>query len=346
MVTSLFLVLFGEKGEIYAPLVLSPLLLIFGEIVPKSVFQQHATRIAPRIAPAIWIASYVLYPLVALTSTLARAVNFILGAKKVTHAHFVTKDELRLIVKMSRKKSDVTSAEAFMINRIFDFTDAVVREGMIPLVEVAAVPHTATVEDVVRIITETGHSRIPVYNERIDNLVGVVTSFDLLTASGPGEEITRFIRTVPFVPESKPMDELLLELQKGRNHIAVAVDEYGGAVGVITLEDILEEIVGEIRDEYDRGPELYRKTRRDRYLIKARMEIDQINELLPFKLPEGDYETLGGFLLEKMGHIPPKGESYRYDNLTFTITSSDDRSIGDVQVTVREKERRSRTGEP
>jgi CBS domain containing-hemolysin-like protein len=341
-VTSLFLMLFEEKAELYTPLVLSPLLLIFGEIIPKSLFQQHATRIAPKVAPAIGMASYLLYPLVAFTSALARVVTFLLGQRKAAHTPFVTKDELRLIVKMSRSRSDVTTGEALMIDRIFDFTDAVVREGMIPLVEVSAIPDTSTVADAARVVIEKGHSRIPVYHDRIDNLVGVVTSFDLLGAGDPSQKIESLIRHVPFVPESKRLDELLLELQKGGNHMAIAVDEYGGAVGAITLEDILEEIVGEIRDEYDRGPELYRRIRRNKYQIKARMEIDQINELLPFKVPEGDYETLGGFLLERMGHVPATGETYEWDNLTLTITSSDDRSIGDVRVTVHHKEKKRR----
>ena len=135
-------------------------------------------------------------------------------------------------------------------------------------------------------------------------------------------------------PQSKPIDELLIELQKKRTHLAIVVDEYGGTVGIITIEDILEEIVGEIQDEYDADQRLYRKTGWNKYRINARMEIDQMREHLSLSLPEGDFETLGGFLLEQFGHIPKPGETVIYQNYTFTIASSDERSIGEVSVKI------------
>ena len=334
LITSLFLYYLGERGEIYSILILSPLLLIFGEIIPKTLFQQRATTIAPWVSSPVWLASYLFYPLVTLMTKLTHIIFFLTGTKKPKETPFVTREELRLILKMSKKGSDLTTKEATMIDRLFDFSHTLVKEAMIPLIEVAAVENKVTVKDAIATISKRGYSRIPVFNERIDNIIGIVNSFDLLDVPLSDQSITPLIRIAPFVPESKPIDELLGEMQKRRNHLAIVVDEYGGTVGIITIEDILEEIVGEIKDEYDIDKNLYRKIRWNTYLINARMEIDQIRELLPLSLPDGDFETLGGFLLEKFAHIPKPGEILTYHNLTFTIVSSDERSIGEVRIKV------------
>lgn len=337
LITSLFLHYLGERGGIYAILILAPLLLIFGEIIPKTLFQQRATTIAPWVSYPVWLASYLFYPVVALMTKLTHLIFFLVGSKKSGETPFVTREELRLILKMSKKGSDLTTGEVTMINRLFDFSHTLVKEAMIPLIEVVAVEDTAAVEGAIAIISKKGYSRLPVYHERIDNIIGIINSFDLLDAPGNGQSIKPLIHTVPYVPESKAIDELLIEMQKKRNHLAIVVDEYGGTVGVITLEDILEEIVGEIKDEYDSDQKLYRKIRWNKYLINARMEIDQIRELLPLSLPEGDFETLGGFLLEKFGHIPKPGEILKHQNLTFTIVSSDERSIGEVRIKIEKR---------
>jgi len=334
LITSLFLYHLSEKGEIYSILILAPILLIFGEIIPKTLFQQHATAIAPWVSYPVWLASYIFYPLVTLVTKLTHIILLLTGSKKSRETPFVTREELRLILKMSKKGSDLTTKESTMIDRIFDFSHTLVKEAMIPLIEVTAIEDKVTVKDAIAIISKKGYSRFPVFHERIDNIIGIINSFDLLDFSLSDQSIKPLIRPAPFVPESKAIDELLVEMQKKRNHLAIVVDEYGGTVGLITIEDILEEIVGEIKDEYDIDKKLYRKIRRNTYLINARMEIDQIRELLSLSLPDGDFETLGGFLLEKFAHIPKPGETLKYQNLIFTIMSSDDRSIGEVRVKV------------
>jgi CBS domain containing-hemolysin-like protein len=334
MITSFFIAFLGEKGEFYAVLFLAPLLLIFGEIIPKTIFQQHATTIAPWISYPVWIASYLFYPLAALVTKITNLIFFFAGTKKPKETPFVTREELRLILNMSKRGSDLTTSEVTMIDRLFDFSRTVVKEAMIPLIEVTAVEDTTSVTEAIATVAQKGYSRLPIYHERIDNIIGIVSSFDLLDAQDDNQPITSLIRTIPYVPESKPIDELLIELQKKRNHLAIVVDEYGGTVGIITIEDILEEIVGEIQDEYDADKRLYRKTGWNKYRINARMEIDQLRENLSLSLPEGDFETLGGFLLEQFGHIPKPGETVTYQNYTFTITRSDERSIGEVSVKI------------
>lgn len=332
-ITSLFISFFGERGEIYAILVLSPLLLIFGEIIPKTFSQQRATRIAPWVSYPVWLASYFFYPLIIFISKLTTIIFLIAGAKKSKVIPFVTREELKLILKMSKKGSDLTTGEVNMINRLFDFSNTTVKEAMIPLIEVSAVEDKDTVKEAIDVISKKGYSRLPVYQERIDNIIGVVNSFDLLHTSYD-QPIHSLIRTIPFVPESKSIDELMVDMQKKRNHMAIVVDEYGGTIGIITIEDILEEIVGEIKDEYDIDQRLYRRTGWNKYIINARMEIDQIREGLHLSLPDGDFETLGGFLLEKLGHIPKPGEILKYQDITFTIVSADERSIGEVRMNI------------
>ena len=337
LITSFLLSQFSEKGEFYAVILLTPLLLIFGEIIPKTLFQQHANSIALKVAYPIWLASYVFYPLVFLITKVTQYLFHLSGAKRSHGLPFVTREELRLIVKMSRKGSDLTPEEITMIDRLFDFAHTTVKEAMVPLVDVVAVEDTATVKEVVELIDIKGHSRFPVYQERIDNIIGVINSFDLLDSSLSESPIASFIRTVSYVPEVKPVDGLLVEMQKQRNHLSIVVDEYGGSVGIITIEDILEEIVGEIEDEYDPDKKLYRRTGEGRYIVNARMEVDQMCELFPITLPEGDYETLGGFLLEQFGHIPHPGEVLHFRNMTFTVLSSDERSIGRVEIEIGEE---------
>ncbi|MCK5257404.1 MAG: HlyC/CorC family transporter, partial [Deltaproteobacteria bacterium] len=227
LITSLFISLLSKKGEIYSILILSPLLLIFGEIIPKTFFQQNATRIAPWVSYPVWLASYLFYPLVIYMNKLTNIIFLLAGAKKSKETLFVTREELKLILKMSRKGSDLTTGEVNMINRLFDFSHTTVKEAMIPFVEVSAVEDKDTVKEAIAIISKKGYSRLPVYNERIDNIIGIVNSFDLLNTPND-QSIKSLIRTILFVPESKPIDELVVEMQKKRNHLAIVVDEYGG----------------------------------------------------------------------------------------------------------------------
>ncbi len=334
LLTSYFLTLFPEQGELCAVIVLSPLLLIFGEIIPKILFQQYANAIAPVVSYPIWLASCIFYPLVFLVTRISNFVLHITGARKSHHIPFVTREELRLIVKMSKGGSDLTAEEVTMIERLFDFSHTVVKEAMIPLVDISTIEDTATVGEAIAFLEAKRYSRIPVYHERIDNLIGIINSFDLLENLPLDQSIRPLIRRAPYVPETKPIDGLFIEMQKKRSHLSIVVDEYGGAVGIITIEDILEEIVGEIQDEYDTEPPLCRKMGKNKYIVRSRMEKEQLEEIFSITLPEGDFETVGGFLLEQLGHIPQPGEVLKYNNLSFTILSSDERSIGEVGITV------------
>lgn len=328
--------IYHSYGELITVLIMSPILLIFGEIIPRTVFQQRATELAPKIARPFWLISKLIAPVTFLMFYISKLFYGRVGKETIEKHSYITKEELELILSVSGEGSDVQGKEKKMINRVFDLAESSVSDAMVPLINITAIPHTATVKDAIVKIRKTGFSRIPVYNNRIDNIIGIVHTFDLIDLTNKETPIEPYTKEAPYVPELQRADSLLIFLQKTRNSMAVVVDEYGGAVGIITIEDILEEVVGEISDEYDRKVRQLIKLDNNRFLSNARIEIDTINEYLKIDLPKEDYETLGGFLLKRMGRVPQSGESYSFKNLKFTIKRSSKRSILEVLVQISE----------
>ncbi len=222
--------------------------------------------------------------------------------------------------------------ERRIIDRISMLGEITVREVMIPLVRIVAMEETATVREVTRKIQEYGYSRIPIYRERIYNIIGVVNAFDILLLPPEVEEISSIIRPAYYTPDVKRADSLLQEMQRKGIQMAVVVDEYGGSIGIATIEDLLEEIVGEIEDEYDSVRNLYEELPDGEYRFDARMEIDAINEKLGLNLRKGDYETLGGFVIALLERIPQPGEEFEYEHLLFHIESATDRAIQKIRI--------------
>jgi len=335
LVTSVLISLYGSKGDLYAFLLLTPLILIYGEILPKTLFQQKADRWATKIIPFIWVLSIILFPLVWFMSWSTRFVLGLFGVKR-EKGPFVSREELQLLLLIEGEPTDMKPMEKDMIHRIFRFSGTKVREVMIPLVQVVALEENSSVEEAIFLTHQENYSRYPVSANGLDNIVGILHSFDLLLAQGKEQTIKPFVRPISFFPETKPIDELLLELQQNQEAMAAVVDEYGGAVGIVTVEDILEEVVGEIEDEYDVGQPLYKRIGPRKFLINARMEVDHINENLKFGLPKGDYETLGGFVLERMGRVPLPGEGFRFQGILFEVLKADERSVSEVLATLKE----------
>ncbi|MEK6711085.1 MAG: hemolysin family protein [Nitrospinota bacterium] len=322
-------------GELLSITVVIPILVIFGEIVPKSFFQERADVLAPRVAPIIWGARLLIYPVVWALSLLIRTV---VGGRSApgSHTPFVTRRELEVLVE-EPSEGDVQAVERKMIGRIFSFGGLDVTDVMVPLVDVSAVGEDGTLEDVIGKIEKDGHSRIPVYRESVNHIVGVVHARDVLAlgpeAAGPILARPGLVREAYFIPESKPADDLLAELQREKHELAVVVDEYGGCIGIVAVEDLVEEIVGEISDEYDLDEvRLFRRIGERKYVVDARMEIGAVREELSVPVPEGDYNTLGGFLLEKFGRIPKAEEQLVADGWIFTIEAATERSIESVRL--------------
>jgi len=344
LTTALFISMFGtEKGELLGIVIMVPLILIAGEVIPKSVFQQNADRLAPKISWFLWIASWILYPVVFVLSRISRRVlSAFSGNKDLAYASYITKHGLESLLREG-KSGDIMRSEKEMIQRIFDFSDSTAGQIMVPLSNVTVLPIDTTIGEATPIIVDKGYSQIPVYSEKVFNIIGILYSFDIMEALYrkdqkplPPDEIrveTYTKKNVLYIPETKLAKELFFELQDRGEHMAVIVDEYGGAVGIVTIEDILEEIVGEIEDEYHSdGAMLYRKVGPGRYLFDAQAKIDTVRELLPVDIPLGDYETLGGFLLHNLGRIPKRRDIFKQGTVTFVIEDADMKMIREVLV--------------
>jgi CBS domain containing-hemolysin-like protein len=327
----------SSSGAALAVAALTPVLLVFGELVPKALFQENANRWVTALVYPLRAASIVFSPAVYI---LGRFTSFVTETLKVEERRAqVTRDELRLLLEAAPEGSApaIPEAERSMITNVLDFGDTTVYDVMMPLSEVTALPEEATLAEAISEITDKQHTRIPIYRERVDQIVGVLHAFDILSAEVAGRQgmVADFARPPIFIPESKPTVDLLVELQRAGQQLAVVVDEYGGATGICTVEDILEEIVGEIEDEYDRGPSPIRLEGPGLWRVLAKTSIAQVNETMKITLPEGDdYETIAGLVLERLKRIPREGETVRLGPITITIIGASDRAIEEVRIRV------------
>jgi len=310
----------------------TPIMLILGEVIPKAIAQQWATGLILRLfRPLAWTA-WILTPMTWAASKIVEGVLALAGRRRELLRHFVSREELKLVLQMEPEEADVTIQEAELIDKIFSLGETTVREVMVPLVDVAALPETATTDEAIALTRERGFSRLPVFRDRVLNVVGMVTAMDLLRRGATTPFIKDLMRTATYVPETKRVDDLLREMQKGRIQHAVVVDEYGGAVGIITLEDILEEIVGEIRDEHDRTPATIERLPNGAYRVAGRVGIQEVNDTLEWDLPTGDYETVAGMILATLHRMPRTGEEFRVGRYLLTVLEADERRVVTVKI--------------
>jgi len=331
-------VFFNSVFKTYAGAVtiitVSPFLLMFGEIIPRTIARKKATELAPVIARPLWVASKIIYPVTFMVYVISKFFYRSVGKENLENLSFVTEKELELVLDSTGKASDLKKKEKELILRVFHLVKSDVADVMVPLVNVSAISQDAGVKNAVKMINRTGYSRLLVFQDRVDNLIGIVHAFDLIDINGKDLKIRKIVRNVPFVSELQRAEEVLISLQKNRDSIAVVVDEYGGCVGIITIEDILEEVVGEIMDEYDVKEGGIIRLDKNRFLINADIEIEFFNEKFKLNIPKYDYETIGGFLLKNMGKIPFQGESFNYNNLEFYIHRAGRKSIKKVVVKI------------
>lgn len=321
-------------GLILQIAVVSFLILLFGEITPKFIALKNATVVSQRVAPTIRIFQIVLNPLVALFSWITNFVSSVLGVGK--KRLFITEDEIKTLVEVGQERGELEAEEKEMITSIFEFGETAIHEVMVPRIDMVAVDADTPIDEVIATIRETGHSRIPVYRERIDNIIGILYAKDLLPQLGHHENksLIDLVRDAHFVPESKKIDEMLREFQREKVHMAIVVDEYGGTAGLVTLEDILEEIVGEIQDEYDTEAPLWEKSEDGSIEVEAKISLDELNEIIEedaFPTSE-DYETLGGLIFHSTGNVPEPGETIEHGNYLLTVKEVSNRRVGRVRI--------------
>ncbi len=335
MATALMLELFGPGSSWLAIVLVAPLIWVFGEIVPKSIFQQRADVLTPRVIFILKFCSYIFFPILVVFSFLARMLGRLFGGKSDGKNPFTLREEIQTMMQMSASDDgDIEPIEQDMIRRLFNFGETTAHEVMMPLIDVDMVERTATCNEARKVAIEHSHARIPVYHERVDRVVGVLDTLELLGVDSE-EPIQPFIKGVTYVPAGKSIQDLLLDMRKAREQVSVVVDEFGGAEGIVSIEDILEEVVEDLQDEYDAAEseiQLIRRLDDGALLASARVDISDLADELGVELPSGRYSSLAGFLLEKAGEVLQVGSSIDYKGLKFTVKRGTARSIQEVEI--------------
>src|SRR3989338_75265 len=306
-------------------------LLIFGEVTPKTFARHNAEQIAPMAMTVLRPFYWLFYPLVfGLTWIAAWAVH-ILGGHSSTQGPMATEEDITYMIRLGNHEGVLASTQADMLESVIEFRDTLVKEAMVPRTRICSLEKAASLSEVKAEVLEHGHTRWPVYEDNIDNVVVIFHAKDLLLAE---TDWTKQIRPALFVPEMMKIGDLLKEFQRGKAHLAVVVDEYGGTAGIISLEDVLEEIVGEIRDEYDDEEEpLFTKISENHYEANGHASIYDLGDALGLSFPEEeDYETLAGFLIATYGKMPPKGTEMEFQGWKFVIEKADEKKIERVKI--------------
>jgi CBS domain containing-hemolysin-like protein len=331
---------FGDAGELVAIAVLTPLLLTFGEVVPKSVYQQNADQLAPRVIHVLRVFRIALYPIVLAFAGVARLAARLTGSPGLRHNLFISRQQLRNVVEMAERGAEVGLFDHTRITRAIRFAETTVGEAMVPLAEIIALDIRRDTRAAYRLVRDHGYNRMPVYEGNVGNVVGILTFtvWDLMEGAPPDQPLAELIRPPLYVSAAQPIDELLPLLRERDDHMAIVVDEFGSAVGMITIEDIFEEVVGDFNVGYDFDE--YRPRRKhhvsvvgeDVYEMDARVTVSELNELLQLDLPSAEFHTVGGFVEARLRRIPQQGDSVSEGGWRFTVTERTERAILRLRV--------------
>lgn len=312
--------------------------IVFAELVPKTLALANPERYALALSRPIDFLARLLGPVVVMLTWLTRNITRILGSEVSSEAA-ITAEELRLIVERGGEQGVLEAEEEHMINAVIELGGRRVHEVMVPRVSIVGIRADATFEDAIDIVIEGGHSRIPVYENSFDEVVGILYAKDLLpylkTDAAPRPALRKLLRAPVLVPESMTIDDLLHELQRRKVHIAIVLDEYGGTAGIVTIEDLLEEIVGEIQDEYDVEEPMVVRLSENEARFDGRADVDELRELFDIQLDledEEEYDTIGGLLYHRMSGVPAPGDTIDVDGLRLTVETTDGRRVGKVLV--------------
>ncbi|MCI8393294.1 MAG: HlyC/CorC family transporter, partial [Clostridia bacterium] len=322
-------------------IILSYFTLIFGELVPKRLAMKNCEKIAYATIGVIKGISVVTGPFVKFLTFSTNIVSKLFGVSE-NEEETVTEEEIRMMIDVGEEKGTIEEEEKNMINNVFEFDDKVVSEIMTPRTKIFALDMELTIAEVLNELSEDfKYSRVPVYDEQIDNIKGIVYLKDILLSSkNKNTKMKSLVREAYFVPETKPINDLFSELRKNRKQIAIAIDEYGGTSGIVTMEDILEEIVGEIYDEYDEIEKIEEKVDENTYLFSGNIAIYEIEDILDVDIEDGDYDTISGYLVEKLGRIPTdkdKGTVIETEDVVYKIENVKERRITKIKACKIEK---------
>jgi len=338
-IAALFTVDLSSRFEISAKIALiaevilvTLVLLVFGELSPKIFAVKNAYKFVRAVSIPLTIIRIILYPIVVLLNSFPTLISGLMATR--VKKHLLSKEELKTLIEVSEEKGTLEEDEKEMIHSIFEFSKTTVREIMVPRIDMVCADQSTPLSELIDLIKSRGHTRIPLYDEKVDNILGVIHAKELLPfINDPGQKVDLVALAMPalFIPESKPIDELLKDFQIEKQHMAIVVDEYGGTAGLITLEDVIEEIVGEIQDEYDSEKPLFKAISENQFLVDAKIDLDLLNDELDIDLPmDKSYESLGGFIFDLIGSVPDKKQEIAFGSYKFIIEKVDRNRILEV----------------
>lgn len=336
LATVLAISFWGEKGVLISTIVLTVVLLVFAETTPKTIAAHHSERVSLIYARPLRIISWFLSPIVTVLSWIASIFAKLFG--EPPPRALVSDDEIRTMISIGHKEGTVEKSEAEMLTKVFDFGDRPVREVMIPRLEIIAIEQGSKISEFLSLYSKSPLSRFPVYKESLDNITGILSIKDVLMGLAKGSiagdsSIDELIRPAYFTPETKRVSELFIEMRDKNYHMAVVVDEYGGTAGVVSLNGLVEEIVGPVGDEMGAAEKEYEAINEYTFQIDGSMRVEEVNEEMGLNLPEGDYETVAGFILHLLGRIPKQGEQLRYKDIKIVITKMRGLKIEEILLT-------------
>jgi putative hemolysin len=327
---------------IVVTVILALFTIVFGELVPKTLALAHPERFAMTLSGPIDLLARIFAPVIALLTGVTSAIARVFGAEVRPEAQ-ISAEELMLIVERGGEQGVLEAEEEQMIHAVIELGERRLHEVMVPRIAIVALPASAGLEEAIDLVVDEGHSRIPVFEESIDQVIGILYAKDLLPILKNGSEsrpsLRSLLRTPVFVPESMTIDDLLHEFQRRKVHIAIVLDEYGGTAGLVTIEDLLEEIVGEIQDEYDVEEPMLVRLSEDEVRIDGRADVDELAEAFETELGLEDgaeYDTVGGLIFHRLGGVPKPGDRVSVDGLVLTVESTDGRRVGKV-LAVRQR---------
>ena len=318
-------------GEFSILLVSTFFILIFGEILPKYFARESADRVVFLTALPLRFFYLLFYPVVKVASLMSDRLTKPINVESEAVYHLFSREDIKGLMKESSQAGEMDEKESDIIEKVLDLGEQRVSEAMTPRTEIVGLEVNQTVEEAIELFISSGFSKLPVYVENLDNIKGIILAKDIFKSPG---NLKSIIRDVSFIPETKKSLDVMNEFLDKKISIAIVVDEFGGTAGIVTIEDILEELFGEIEDEYDTEEEICRRISPDTYIISGKVEIDYINEKYDLNIEEGDYETLAGFITTKLGRIPSQGEVVKIDNFNILITRATVKKIELVKLSV------------
>lgn len=332
----------GKQATFLVTIIMTILILVFGEITPKTYSSYNAEKVAMKLGRPLEVLSVIFSPILVILNKITKIIIKSLGGNINNNRATVSEEEIKTLVDVGEEVGIIEKQEREMIESIFEIGDIKVPEVMVPRIDIVYLEEDVSIENATKKVIKFGYSRIPIIGDSIDNVIGVIYAKDLLSCylrSNKEElNIKRLIRPAYYVPQSKKAIDLLTEMQLEKVHMAIVLDEYGGTLGLVTIEDILEEIVGDILDEYDDEKDLVEYVDENTLIVRSQISIEDTNSILGDNLPEDEFESLGGFVFNLIGKIPEAGEIIEYNDIIFKILEVQNRRIKKIEIKKKKQE--------